>query len=195
MRGIALVGAVVVVGAWGLSGCATAPKTPEGKADLSTQVQAAIKVAKDTDPGLQRFFDTAAGYAVLPKVGKGAVGVGGAFGRGILFQGGRPVGYCSLTQATIGAALGGQAYTEIVFLETPEAVERFKSGKLNFTAQASAVALKSGASANAKYANHVLVFTLSQSGLMAEASIGGQKFSFEPFAGAIPPVAPATTKS
>jgi len=195
MRGIALACAWAAVGVLWLTGCATAPKTPQAKADLNTEVQAAIKVAKDTDPGLQKFFDTAAGYAVFPKVGKGAVGIGGAFGRGILFQGGQPVGYCSLTQATVGAALGGQSYTEIVFLETPEAAERFKSGKLNFTAQVSAVALKSGASANAKYANNVLVFTMAESGLMAEASIGGQKFSFEPFAGAAPRTTSATVGS
>ncbi len=191
MRRIVLLWAWAAVGVVGLTGCATAPSTPQEKADLNTQVEAAIRVAKDTDPGLQKFFDTAAGYAVFPEVGKGAFGVGGAFGRGLLFQAGRPVGYCSLTQATIGAAVGGQAYTELIFFETPDALNRFKAGSYAGTAQASAVALKSGAATNAKYANNVAVFTMGHSGLMVEASLGGQKFSFEPFAGTAPTTAAA----
>jgi lipid-binding SYLF domain-containing protein len=190
MRTIVWVCALATVGVVWLGGCSTAPKSAVGREDLSVQVQTAIKVAKQTDPGLQKFFDTAAGYAVFPKVGKGAFVAGGAFGRGQLFEGGKPVGYCSLTQALIGAAVGGQAYTEIIFLETPQAVNEFKAGDLTFAAQTSAVALDSGVSRNARYARQVLVFTLGQTGLMAEASIGGQKFSYQPL-GAVPPTAPA----
>jgi lipid-binding SYLF domain-containing protein len=180
MRTIVLACTLAAVGGVWLGGCKTAPKTATGRTDLNAEVQTATRVAKDTDVGLQKFFDTASGYAVLPKVGKGAVGVGGAYGRGELYEGGKVVGYCKLTQASIGLALGGQEYTEIIFFETPEAVNRLKAGKCTFAAQASAVALKAGASANAKYADNVLVFTMSQAGLMFEASIGGQKFSFEP---------------
>jgi lipid-binding SYLF domain-containing protein len=117
---------------------------------------------------------------VFPGVGKGGVGVGGAYGRGELFEGGKLAGYCTLTQASIGLQLGGQKYTELIFFETKAALDRFKSGNFAFAAQASAVALKSGASANAKYAGGVAVFTMGEAGLMYEASIGGQKFSFEP---------------
>lgn len=192
MRTIVWACALMGVGVLWLGGCSTAPKSAAGRTDLDAEVQTAIQVAKNTDPGLQRFFDTAAGYAVFPKVGKGAVGVGGAYGRGELFQNGQRVGYCTLTQATIGLALGGQEYTEIIFFETPDAVNKFKAGDLTFAAQASAVALKSGASANAEYANNVLVFTRGQAGLMVEASIGGQKFNYQPL-GAVPPTAPSPT--
>ena len=99
-----------------------------------------------------------------------------------LYEAGKLVGYCTLTQASIGFALGGQKYTELIFFETPAAVNRFKSGSFAFAAQASAVALQSGASANAKYSDGVAVFTLGEAGLMYEASVGGQKFSFEPLA-------------
>ena len=194
MRTIVWVCALASVGVLLLSGCSTAPKSVAGRENLDTEVQAAIQTARNTDPGLQKFFDTSAGYAVFPSVGKGAIGVGGAYGRGELFQGGQKVGYCTLTQASIGLALGGQEYTEIIFFETPEAVNKFKAGDLTFAAQASAVALKSGASANAKYSDNVLVFTLGQAGLMVEASIGGQKFNYQPL-GAVPPTAasPGTT--
>jgi lipid-binding SYLF domain-containing protein len=137
-----------------------------------------VSRAKEKDPGLDKFFTSAAGYAVFPSVGKGAIGVGGAYGKGELFEGGRMTGYCTLTQATIGLALGGQAYTELIFFETQDTLSGFKSGDFAFAAQASAVALKSGASADARYANGVLVFTMPQGGLMFEASIGGQKFKY-----------------
>ena len=84
-----------------------------------------------------------------------------------------------MTQVSIGLALGGQAYTEILVFETPAAVEIFKNGNFRFDAQATAVALKSGAGANAKFANGVVVFTPDEAGLMYEAAIGGQKFSYQ----------------
>lgn len=194
MRTIVWACALASVGVLLLSGCSTAPKSTAGRENLESEVQNAITVAKNTDPGLQKFFDTAAGYAVFPQVGKGAFVAGGAFGRGILFEKGQPVGYCTLTQATVGLAAGGQEFTEIIFFETPEAVNQFKAGNLAFAAQASAVALRTGASANAQYANNVLVFTLGETGLMVEASVGGQKFSYQPF-GAVPPTAPSPTAS
>lgn len=163
-----------------LSGCSTAPRSAEKQAELTAQSQEAVQTAKKTDPGLERFFNTAVGYAVFPSVAKGAIGVGGAYGRGEVFEGGVLVGNSTLTQASIGLALGGQAYTELIFFEDKAAMDRFKSSGFAFAAQASAVALKSGVSADAKYSDGVAVFTLGQKGLMYEASIGGQKFAFEP---------------
>ncbi len=170
----------VAIGVFFLEGCATAPTTSEGKMVLNTKVVSVIERAKKEDPGLKKFFDEAAGYAVFPTVGKGAIGIGGAYGKGELYEGGQLVGYCDLTQVSIGLALGGQAYTELIFFETSDAVDIFKAGNFAFAAQASAVALKSGVSANAKYSNGVAVFTMGETGLMYEASIGGQKFSYIP---------------
>jgi lipid-binding SYLF domain-containing protein len=180
MKRIVLTCMIVAVAVFLVTGCATAPRTAEGRAELNTKVQNAVDSAVKSDPGLKKFFDEAAGYAVFPTVGKGAVGVGGAYGRGELYEAGQLEGYCTLTQASIGLALGGQAYTELIFFETQSALDRFKTGNFAFAAQASAVALKSGASANAKYSAGVAVFTMGEAGLMYEASIGGQKFSYEP---------------
>jgi len=171
---------VVVLSVLLAVGCSTTPKSAGDRATLNAKVENAIAQAREQDPSLGKFFDTAAGYAVFPTVGKGAIGVGGAYGRGEVYEGGAAVGYCTLTQATIGLQLGGQAYTEMIFFETPEALKRFQSGNFAFSAQASAVALKAGVGANAKYENGVAVFTMSEAGLMYEASIGGQKFSYEP---------------
>jgi lipid-binding SYLF domain-containing protein len=180
MKKVVLTCMFIVITLFLVAGCATAPKTAEGKAELNTKVQNSIDKAVTSDPGLKKFFDEAVGYAVFPTVGKGAVGVGGAYGRGELYEAGQLEGYCTLTQASIGLALGGQAYTELIFFETKAALDRFKTGNFAFAAQASAVALKSGASANAKYTEGVAVFTMGEAGLMYEASIGGQKFSYKP---------------
>ena len=163
-----------------LGGCATAPSSPEGRADLTRNVGTALAKAKVQDPALQAFLDKAYGYAIFPSVGKGAVGVGGAYGKGEVFERGKQIGYCDLTQATIGVALGGQAFTEIIAFETKAALDNFKNGNLKFAAQATATALKAGASANAKYTDGVSVLTASEAGLMLEAAIGGQTFSFQP---------------
>ncbi len=152
-------------------------------ADPVKEAKDTVAVFKTTDPGMTKFFDGAAGYAVFPTVGKGAIGVGGAGGSGVLFEKGKAVGKTSLAQVTIGLQLGGQSYSEVVFLETEAALNDFKKGNFALAAQVSAVAAAAGASANAKYASGVAVFTATKAGLMYEASVGGQKFGYEPFGG------------
>jgi lipid-binding SYLF domain-containing protein len=176
---IGLVAVLVTVLA-ALSGCATAPSSPAGKASLDSEVGAALAKAKVQDPSLQEFLDKAYGYAIFPSVGKGAVGVGGAYGKGEVFEQGKKIGYCDLTQATIGVALGGQSFTEIIAFENKAALDNFKAGNMKFAAQATAVALKAGAGTNSKFTDGVSVLTASEAGLMLEAAIGGQTFTFQP---------------
>lgn len=171
---------VGLVGMLALSACTTAPKTAGGKLEINNEADVALAKAKSNDPTLAALLDRSAGYAVFPSVGKGAVGIGGAYGKGVLYDQGVQVGYCDLTQASIGFALGGQAYTEIIAFEAPVNVTTFKEGNLRFDAQATAVALRSGVGANAKFTNGVAVFTMDEAGLMYEASVGGQKFSYQP---------------
>lgn len=163
-----------------LGACATAPVSVEGKADIEKDAATALTAARAADSTLGPVLNASAGYAVFPKVGKAAAGVGGAYGKGVLYEHGRAVGYCDLTQATVGMQLGGQTYTQIIAFETKKAVETFKEGNFRFAAQATAVALKSGAGANAKYKDGVAVFTMDEAGLMYEAAVGGQKFSYQP---------------
>lgn len=132
-----------------------------------------------SDPSMENLFKHAAGYAIFPNVGKGAVGVGGAAGKGAVYEKGMPVGTAQMVQVTAGAQAGGQAYREIVFFENKDALDRFMQNKIEFSGQASAVAVKSGASANANYRNGVVVFSQEKGGLMLEASLGGQKFTYK----------------
>jgi len=145
----------------------------------NTEVAETIANFKNKDPGLKIYFKKAYGYAVFPTVGKGAIGIGGAYGTGEVFNKGRLIGTTSLSQLTIGFQLGGQAYSEVIFFKDKKNLDDFTTGNFEFSAQASAVAVTAGASADAAYSNGVAVFTMAKGGLMYEASIGGQKFGFK----------------
>lgn len=144
------------------------------------KVAETLALFKNKDPGLKTFFNKAYGYAVFPTVGKGGIGLGGAYGSGEVYKQGRLIGKTSISQLTIGFQLGGQAYSELIFFKDKRTLDDFTSGNFEFSAQASAVAVTAGASANVDYNNGVAIFTMAKGGLMYEASVGGQKFSFEP---------------
>jgi len=172
--------AAIALAAFTITGCATAPTSNEGRNELERRADEIVERFKRTDPTMKKFFNDNVGYAVFPTVGKGAIGVGGAYGKGVLYENDRIVGYCDLSQGTVGLQLGGQAYSEIIFFETRDALMDFKGGHLEFSAQVSAVAADAGASANADYQYGVAVFTMTKGGLMYEASVGGQRFTYMP---------------
>lgn len=159
-----------------------------------------IAVYKNVDT-VRPFFDNAYGYVVFPAVGKGGIGIGGAFGKGQVYRKGKITGRVSLVKATIGFQLGGQAFSEIIFIEDERAYSDFTSGNFEFDATASAVAITAAVQAKAgtegttagvsagpatgkqapsTYRKGMAVFVHTIGGLMYEASIGGQKFNFTP---------------
>jgi lipid-binding SYLF domain-containing protein len=157
------------------------PLSTEKAADQPTEnakVAEAIANFKNHDPDLKLFFEKAYGYAVFPTVGKGGIGIGGAYGQGEVYKKGKFIGTTSLSQLTIGFQLGGQAYSELIFFKDQKTLTDFTAGNFEFGAQVSAVAVTAGASADADYNNGVAIFTLARGGLMYEASVGGQKFTF-----------------
>lgn len=153
--------------------------TPDSNNEMELSVAKAIVMAKDEDPGMLKWFEQAAGYAVFPRVGKGGIGIGGARGKGLLIQGDRTLGRVTLTQVTVGFQLGGQVYAEYIFFRDQTALEDFQRGNFELGAQVSAVAVTAGASADADYSKGVAVFTIAEGGLMYEASVGGQKFNYK----------------
>ena len=153
---------------------------PTARAVAQADVPPVIEKFKAKDPGMAKIFADAVGYVVFPTVGKGGIGLGGARGKGWVYEGGKIIGKSTLTQVSFGFQFGGQAYSEIVFFQTTQALENFKLGRLKFDAQASAVALTARASADLAYRNGVAIVTMAKGGLMYEASVGGQKFSFKP---------------
>lgn len=162
-------------------GCSsTKPESEAKQENLVNEANNTLEELKTADPSLDDFMDKAYGYAVFPSVGKGGLIVGGAHGRGVVYEQGAAVGYAQLTQATVGAQAGGQSFDEVIVFENKSALDRFRSSNFEFSANASAVALKSGAAATARYQDGVAIFTKPEGGLMFEASVGGQKFQYEP---------------
>ena len=158
-----------------------------------------IKTFRDSGES-SKFFGKSYGYAVFPTIGKGGMVVGGGYGKGRVYEEGKYVGDTSVTQISVGLQLGGEAYSQIVFFENKHAFDEFTSGSFEFTAEASAVAITAAASAETstdgtsvdasgtehhattagEYTNGMAVFIVVKGGLMSDASIGGQKFSYTP---------------
>jgi lipid-binding SYLF domain-containing protein len=161
------------------SAASSVPGLAEGRQDGRNEASAVVERFKVKDPGLVKAFRDAHGYAVFPTVKKGGLGLGGARGKGYVYERGRLVGRSLLTQVTIGLQLGGQAYSEVVFFKDQAAFEDFKQGRLKLDAQASAVALTARAAGDLAYRSGVAIVTMAKGGLMYEASVGGQKFSFD----------------
>ncbi|MGA1979078.1 MAG: hypothetical protein ABSG99_00720 [Sedimentisphaerales bacterium] len=164
------------------AGCATAPERPEAKAVLSAEVKETIAIFKEKDPEIQRFVDKSYGYAVLPKIFKGAFWFGGAYGQGEVYEQGKKVGYCSMSQATLGFSLGGEYFREIVFFKDKNDLDVFKTEEYTFSAQVTGVAANIGAAAKANYKSGMAVFVTTDTGLMVDVSLGGQKFKYVPLA-------------
>ncbi len=187
MRKIAIIGALVTAFA-----LITAPARADDYSDTVALFKNAGASAK--------FFSNSYAYAVFPTIGKGGIGIGGARGSGRVYVHGKYVGDTTMTQLTVGLQLGGQAFSEIVFFEDERSFKEFITGDFEFSAQASAIAITAGASASAgsaggnagasggkndaKTAGHyhkgMVVFTVAKGGLMYEAALGGQKFSYKP---------------
>lgn len=172
--------AAVLIVTVNLIGCSTAPKTEAKKEALGIDVRATVDTMNVEDPSFKDFLNKAYGYVVFPSVGKGGAIVGGAYGRGEVYEQGKMIGYADISQATVGLQLGGQNFAEVIAFENKAALDRFVTNKYEVAANASAVALKSGAAATAKYTDGVALFTHVKGGLMAEAAIGGQRFNFSP---------------
>jgi lipid-binding SYLF domain-containing protein len=178
MKGTAWVAAALLL--W--VGCgSTQPGTDSETDAFNKETEAAIARLKGKDPGIRKWFDERSyGYVVFPGVGKAGLVVGGAHGRGQVYEQGKHIGYAELTQGTVGFQAGGQSFIEVIFFEDRTALNAFKEGNWEMGAQVSAVAVKQGASSAADYTKGICVFTMASGGLMAEATVGGQKFKYVP---------------
>lgn len=171
----AMTAAALLATVW-LAGCAGTPSDSVMISEARTSVVRFV----DRDPGLQDWVNHAHGYVVFPSVGKGGLWFGGSYGRGVVFERGEPVGRSSITQATFGPQIGVQNFAQIIFFQDEAALRTFQRGNFEFSAQATAVAATAGKAATTSYEKGVAVFIMTKGGLMAEASIGAQKFEYQP---------------
>jgi len=147
---------------------------------LQQESDAAMSDLRQSDSSIDTVLQSAAGYAIFPSVAKGGFVVGGAHGKGIVYEHGRAVGEADLSQASVGFLAGGQAFRELIIFQNPEALQKFRSGQLAMGADINAVALKTGAGASAQFKDGVAVFVKPVGGAMFDASVAGQKFSVKP---------------
>jgi len=150
------------------------------KTRIQESAAATIKRLGEKDRGLGQMLKKAYGYAVFPAVGKASLVVGGSYGHGAVFERGKFIGHATLSQLTIGVQVGGDTFTELLVFENKEALDRLKKGKMSFAANASAVLVKAGAAGTKNVTNGVAAYAYSRGGMLLEAVIGGQKFSFKP---------------
>jgi lipid-binding SYLF domain-containing protein len=179
MRLILGLGMVVTVLTGLLSSCATAPASREDKAALVAASTARWQQMRSTDPAVDALVKRGYGYSLFPHVDKGGLGVGGAYGRGVVYEQGQHIGYSDLKQGSVGVQAGGQSFSELLVFETKAALDRFKGGQFSFAADASAVALTSGVATTATFVDGVAVVVQPLSGVMVEAAIGGQQFTYQ----------------
>lgn len=147
---------------------------------IQTDAESAKQALLAKDKGLSQYFDSSEGYVIFPNVGEGGFIVGAASGNGILYENGVAVGMADLKKVDVGLQVGGQAVTEIIFFETEEALNEFKTDEYAFSGEVSAIAVEKGVSENLNYDDGVIVLAMPKAGLMADMSVGGQKFTYTP---------------
>jgi lipid-binding SYLF domain-containing protein len=147
----------------------------------SDNAQRAIDKFRRQAPTLERFFLNAYGYAVFPDIFKGGfIILGGAHGKGYVYELNNLVGRSRVTQVNFGPQLGGQSFAEIIFFKSKNDLDNFKKGNYELSAQVTGVVVRSGMATNTDYSDGVAVFAMPNAGVMAEATIGGQKFTYTP---------------
>jgi len=184
MQGRSYLIAAVIGGTLAGSGCTSpAPKGAPEQATLASETSTALVAFKNDDPSLQALIDKSVGYAVFPEVGKAGFIAGASYGNGEVFERGRKIGYADITQGSFGLQAGAQTFGELILFLRQEDLNAFKENSFSLSANLSAVAIKSGAAAATDTSKGVIVFVRAKGGLMAEASVGGQRFRFKPLNG------------
>ena len=147
--------------------------------EYDAKAQVALNELLAANPSIQEIIDESAGFVVIPTVGKAGFGIGGARGKGVLYESSAVTAGVTLTQLSFGFQWGGQAYSEFLFFQNKVALDAFKLGNYELGAQASAVAITAGVSVDAEFVNGMAIMTVAKGGLMYEAAVGGQKFKVE----------------
>jgi lipid-binding SYLF domain-containing protein len=169
----------MVLGGVVAAGCASAPKTTAQKQTLEQDANQTVAEMTSRDPDLKPMLDRSTAYIVFPSVKQGGFVVGGAGGKGVLLQHGRMTGFVDLSQASLGAQVGGQEFAEIIVVRDQAALDKIKAGKFDMGGQASATMVKAGAAAAAPFSDQGLaVFVNPKGGAMLNVSVTGQTLKY-----------------
>ena len=168
----------VAVGMMTVTGCSSQPATPVQKENMVDAGSTKLKALEREYPDLQPLIEKSVGYVIFPSVGAGGLVISAAGGKGTVYEQGKFIGTASLTRVNIGLTAGGEDFAELLIFKDQNAFNNFKGNPLKFDAAASAIALKDGAFAAPDFSKGYAVFTAGNSGLMADASVGGQELRF-----------------
>jgi lipid-binding SYLF domain-containing protein len=170
--------------AMALAGCETAsPNSPANRVGLQDDSQTALRQMTSQDPKLQDVISSGYAYAIFPDIGNASLGVGGASGKGVVYQNGQAIGTVKLNQVSVGPQAGGQTYSELIVFQNQDAFNRLVNNSLEFGAQANATLVKAGAAAATHFDQGVAVYILPKGGLEVGANLNGQKFTYMPNSG------------
>ena len=162
-------------------GCASAPETAAEQSTLEMEAHATLHSMTDKDPQLQSVLDESAGYAVFPTVGEGALIAGVMSGVGVVYdRQGQAIGTAEVRGGSVGAQVGGHSYSQLTIFQTQAALDEFMSDETELSTDASATAASAGASARLSFEEGIAVVVDDETGLMAEASLDGQRYDYEP---------------
>lgn len=173
--------ALLAAGCAVFAACATAPSTRAERQSLRQSADATLGEMIAHDPALRDVTRGALAYAVFPAIGKGGVLIGGAYGKGILYEAGVATGYVSLEQASLGAQLGGQSFSELLVLRTANDVDALKAGRYTVGGDVGMVVLGAGAARHTTFDPNARVFVMPRGGLMVDISISGQQLKYQSF--------------
>jgi len=175
-----LVLTATILGAMLAGGCKVEPKGEGDTAKLTLDAQASVETYKAKDPTLQALLDKSVGYAIFPDVGKAGWIVGGSYGKGEVYEGGKKIGYADISEVSAGFQWGAQNFSEMLIFMKQADFDKFKQGDYSVGANVSAVALTKGAAGTTDPSKGTVALVDTKGGLMAEAAVGGQRMRFRP---------------
>lgn len=171
---------LAIIGTLLMGGCSTAPKTEGDAAKLAADSDSTLAGYKAKDSTLQGLLDKSVGYAVFPDIGKAGWFIGGSYGRGQVYEGGKMIGYADISEVSAGFQWGAQDFSEMLIFLKQSDLDDFKKGDFSVGANVSAVALTAGAAGKTDPSKGVIALVDTKGGLMAEAAVGGQRMRFHP---------------
>jgi len=148
-------------------------------AEINRDARSALAKLYAKSPAARALGEKAKGILVFPGIVKGGFIVGGQYGEGALFQGGKTTGYYSTVQASYGLQAGLQKFGYALFFVSDSVMNWFlKSEGWELGVGPTIVVVDVGAAASATTTtlqSEIYAFFFDQKGLMGGLGLQGTK--------------------
>jgi lipid-binding SYLF domain-containing protein len=157
------------------------PAAAATAAELTRDAQAALNSLYAKNPGAKAIGKDSIAVLVFPSVVKAGLGVGGQFGEGVLFRGGKASAYYNTAGMSVGLQAGAQKYGYAMFFLSEETLkyldksEGFEVGVGPSVVVADQGLAKSATTTTVK--DKIYAFIFDQKGAMAALGIQGNKIT------------------